>query len=56
MTSPNEDTIATNDALMRATIAAVQAAGDHMKAIFSQDARPADLQELVNAINKVVSE
>ncbi|CAN7390358.1 3'(2'),5'-bisphosphate nucleotidase CysQ [Caballeronia sp. LjRoot34] len=51
MTSSNEDTIASNDALMRATINAVQAAGNHMKEIFSPDARPADLQELVKAIH-----
>lgn len=51
MTSPNEDTITSNDALMRATIDAVQAAGNHMKDIFSPNARLGDLQELVKAIH-----
>lgn len=51
LTSSNEDTIASNDALMRATIDAVQAAGNHMKDIFSPDARPSDLQGLVKAIH-----
>jgi myo-inositol-1(or 4)-monophosphatase len=51
LSTPIEVTIAEDEALMHATLAAVRAAGDHMKRLFTPDARPGDLQELVRAIH-----
>lgn len=51
MTTHTNDAIAGNHVLLNATIAAVQAAGNHMKALFSTDTRQPDLRELVKAIH-----
>ena len=51
MTSQNESVIAGNKELLRATVAAVEAAGDYMKTLFSPDTRQRDLKGLVKAIH-----
>ncbi|WP_322009383.1 inositol monophosphatase family protein [Paraburkholderia sp. J12] len=51
MSTPIEIPIAEDGTLMRATLAAVRAAGDHMKHLFTPDRRQGNLKELVKAIH-----